>query len=105
MHAVLITFTSSAPLGALHAPFSDYAQALTTIPGLIMKTWINDGTTIGGFHIFETRDAADGYLGSDLIATVLDNPVFSEFAVRHFDTIDDFSAVNGSPTGARAVGG
>jgi hypothetical protein len=99
MHAVLITFTSSAPLSALHAPFSEYAQALTTMPGLIMKTWINDGATIGGFHIFETRDAAEGYLGSDLIATVLGNPSFSEFSVRHFDTIDDFSAINGSPTG------
>lgn len=104
MHAVLITFTSSAPLETLRAPFSQYAQALTTVPGLIMKTWISDGPTIGGFHIFETPDAADGYLRSDLIATVRDNPAFSEFAVRHFDTIDDFSAVNGSPT-AQAVGG
>ncbi len=97
MHAVLITFTSSAPLSDLHAPFSEYAEALTGVPGLIMKTWIHDGSTVGGFHLFESRAAADRYLGGDLCATVLNNPSFGAFEVRHFDVIDDFSALDGSP--------
>ncbi len=102
MHAVLITFTSSAPLTALAGPFAEYAQAVTEVPGLRMKTWINDGTTVGGFHIFESRTDADHYLGGELCATVLNNPTFTEFAVRHFDIVDDLSAVNGSPIVAPA---
>jgi hypothetical protein len=97
MHAVLITFTSSASLADVAEPFERYAYALQAIPGLVMKTWIAEDTTLGGFHIFTDRASADAYLGGDLLATVANNPVFSNFAIRHFDVIDSLSALNGSP--------
>ena len=57
MHAVLITFTSSASLDDLKAPFTDYANALRGVEGLVSKTWIREGSTVGGFHIFTSRQA------------------------------------------------
>ncbi len=102
MHAVLITFTSTATLDQVAEPFERYAHALRAIPGLVMKTWIADGTTLGGFHIFDDTSHADGYLNSELLATVKSNPAFSDFRVTRFDVIDTLSAINGSPATQRA---
>lgn len=101
MHAVLINFTSSVPLGELHEPFERYAQALAGVNGLVMKTWIAGDSRLGGFHIFQDRASADAYLTGELCATVIGNPAFADFTVAHFDVIDDLSAITGSPTSAR----
>jgi len=102
MHGVLITFTSSAGLDELKAPFTDYANALKGMTGLVAKTWIRDGSTFGGFHIFTSREAAENYLNSDLAAGLTSNPAFSDFEIRHFDVLDELSAITGSPQAARA---
>ena len=97
MHAVLITFESTAEMDDLKGPFTDYANALHGMAGLVCKTWIMDGSTLGGFHIFTSREAADAYLGSDLAAGLIANDAFSEFEIRHFGVLDEFSAITGSP--------
>ena len=97
MHAILVTFESAVELDDLKGPFTDYANALHGMGGLVCKTWIRDGSTLGGFHIFTNREAADAYLGSDLAAGLMANEAFSEFQIRHFDVLDEFSAITGSP--------
>ena len=97
MHATLITFESTAELDDLKGPFTDYANALHGMTGLVCKTWIRDGSTLGGFHIFTSREAADGYLSSELAAGLISNEAFSDFQIRHFDVLDDFSSLTGSP--------
>ena len=97
MHGVLITFESTAEMDDLKGPFTDYANALHGMVGLVCKTWIRDGSTLGGFHIFTSREDADAYLGSDLAAGLIANEAFSEFQIRHFDVLDEFSAITGSP--------
>lgn len=102
MHAVLITFASAVPITELEAPFTDYARALLSVEGLVAKTWIRDGETLGGFHIFTTRETADKYLGSEMVAGLTANPAFSGFEIRHYDILDDLSAITRSSTPARA---
>jgi len=97
MHAVLITFTSAAPLDELAAPFGEYADALCGVSGLVAKTWIKDGETLGGFHVFTSRAEADGYLGSEMVAGLTSSPAFTDFAIAHFDVIDDLSYTTGTP--------
>ena len=97
MHAVLITFTSSASLDALKAPFTDYAKALRGVKGLVAKTWIREGTTLGGFHIFTRQEEAENYLKSQMVAGLTSNKAFSNFQIRHFDVLDELSAITGSP--------
>ncbi len=104
MHAVLITFTSSASLDELKAPFTDYANALRGIQGLIVKTWIRDGSTLGGFHIFANRQDAESYLSSEMVAGLTSNPAFSDFQIRHFDVLEELSAITGSPQAVLAQG-
>lgn len=100
MHAVLITFRSEAARGNLVGPFTDYAKALTAVDGLVAKTWIGDGKTLGGFHIFADREAADGYLASEMVAGLTSNPAFSGFEIRHFEVLDELSRITGSPSAA-----
>jgi hypothetical protein len=97
MHAVLITFSSSASLDSLRGPFTEYAKALKGVAGLVAKTWIRDETTLGGFHIFTDRSQAESYLKSKMVADLTANPLFSDFQIRHFDVLDELSAITGSP--------
>ncbi len=101
MHGVLITFTSSASLDDMKAPFTDYANALKGVSGLVSKTWIRDGFTLGGFHIFTSREAAESYLDSQMVADLTSNPAFSDFQIRHFDVLEELSAITGSPQAVR----
>ena len=100
MHAVLIKFQSTVPVGDLAAPFQEYAEALCGVPGLIAKTWIKDGETLGGFHIFRSRAEADSYLGGEMVAGLTGTEGFSDFVIEHFDVIDDLSVTTGTPAEA-----
>ena len=97
MHAVLITFRSEAEVADLAAPFTDYANGMLHVEGLVSKTWITDGDVLGGFHLFTSRDSADEYLGSSMVAGLTSTPAFSGFEIRHFDVFDELSAITGSP--------
>jgi hypothetical protein len=97
MRAVLVSFESSASLADVVEPFTNYAWAMANVPGLISKTWIADGSTVGGFHIFVDQESADQYFESELYAGVLANPAFSNFEMRQFDVLDELSAITGSP--------
>lgn len=98
MHGVLITFHSAAPIEALEAPFASYAEQLRSIPGLITKIWIRDGETVGGFHVFADRDAADRYLGSEMVAGLTSNEAFTDFAITRYEVLEALSMVTGMPS-------
>lgn len=100
MHAMLITFTSSAQLSDLEEPFGDYAQGLRRVDGLISKTWLHDGRTLGGFHLFTSRQAADAYLASEMVAGLTGTPAFSDFEIRHWSVLENLSAISGSQRAA-----
>lgn len=95
MYALMITFHTSIPAEQLAAPFEDYAGALRRQPGLLSKAWIRDGNTLGGFHLFESQEAADAYVTSDLAAGLRSTAGFDDFDVRGFDVLDDLSAMTG----------
>lgn len=97
MHAVLITFTSSVGTDVLMAPFAEYAEALNRVEGFVFKTWLREGTTIGGFHLFTDRETAEAFLNGALAASVVANPAFSDFRVEQFGTLEQLSRVTGTP--------
>jgi hypothetical protein len=101
MHGMLITFTSTADIADLKEPFRDYANGLRSIDGLVYKTWLRDGSTLGGFHVFTSRAAAESYLASDMVAGLTGNPAFSNFEIRHWDVLEELSVINGTPELAR----
>ena len=97
MHAVLITVRSSVAPDELADLFARHAEALQGAPGLVMKTWLHEGETLGGFHLFATREAAEEYLASDLVALLAAHPAFAACAVRHFAVLEELSRATGTP--------
>ncbi len=95
MHAVLITFQSTTSLDDLEGPFADYATALGGVDGLLSKVWLQDGSTLGGFHLFETAEKAQAYLDSDLAAGLMATEGFDDFEVRAFSVLGDLSVRTG----------
>lgn len=95
MHAVMITFRTTAPLDALVGPFTAYAHGLRAVPGLLGKTWLAEGATLGGFHLFADRRAADAYLDGAMVAGLAANPAFSGFQIAHYGVLDDLSRITG----------
>jgi Putative mono-oxygenase ydhR len=97
MHAVLITVRSATPVAAPADTLARHAEALQGVPGLVMKTWLCDGDTLGGFYLFATREAAEEYLASDLAARFAAHPALAARAVRHFAVLDEPSRATGTP--------
>ncbi len=97
MHACLITYRSAVEPDALLGAFADYARAIATVPGLVAKTWLRDGATLGGFYLFTDRAAADAYLDGALMADLAAHPAFSQFRLQHYRVLDTPSRLTGSP--------
>ena len=98
MHSMLVTFDTTASLDELAGFASDLAHAVTSVPGLISKTWLADGDTIGGFYLFADENTCNAYLAGDIIDAIRGNAAFTNFRVRHFDVLEQLSAMNGTPT-------
>lgn len=95
MHAMLVTFRSAVQLDELKDEYTAFAEALRSgaAPGFVSKTWLVDGSTIGGFYAFEDRAAADRYVDEMLAPAVMDDPNCSDVRIEHFDIIESYSAV------------
>lgn len=73
MHALVITYGLDGATPAEHAErFAQLAPAVAAVPGLLSTTWLaNEATgTYGGFYVFETRSAFDGFVASELFDTL-----------------------------------
>jgi hypothetical protein len=107
MHAVMVTFTTAAPLEEVGEELSAHARTLARAAGLLQSVWVAEGETVGGFHVFEDRRCADAYLSGPLFGAISTNASFSDFGLRHFDvllasTIADVRAPCATPRTGRA---
>jgi heme-degrading monooxygenase HmoA len=77
MHIQIITFNLD---GITASEYADMALELSPIfadfPGLISKHWLadDDTNTYGGVYLWESKDAFNTYLASELFAGVGGNP-------------------------------
>ena len=93
MHAVIITFTTSAPPESLEQPFRNFAEALLRVEGFVSKVWLSDGATFGGSYVFDSEAAANAYLESPLVAGLTDDDAFRDVEIRTFAVIDELTAI------------
>lgn len=93
MHAVFITYTSSVKLEDLKEPYAQYARALAGwhSRGFVAKTWLANGDTHGGFHLFRDREVADRYLAEMFEPDVATNSIFSNIRVERYDVNEEMS--------------
>ena len=68
----------------------DLAQTFADVHGLISKHWLaNDGTnTYGGVYAWESKDAYEAFIASELFAAVGGNPALANVSSLDFDVIE-----------------
>ncbi|MDD7940718.1 YdhR family protein [Actinomycetospora lutea] len=93
MHALHITFTSSASADQTRDGAIAFAEALRTVPGFVAKTWLLDGAHHGGFYVFTDRAAAEAYRDGPLVAGLREHPAFADFEIRGWDVDEDLGAL------------
>ena len=69
---------------------NELAEAFAALPGLISKHWLADdeNNTYGGVYIWESKDAYERYLQSELFAGVGANPALINITSKDYDVIE-----------------
>ncbi len=91
MHILVITFQlDGLSTGEFYALCDELAPSWAALPGLHSKVWLDspETNTYGGIYTWESREAMDQYLQSELFAAVANHPNFANATVRHFGVIE-----------------
>lgn len=103
MRILSVRFKSSLPLKDLEGPWREVAPDIADVPGLLSKTWLQDGNLFGGIYTFRDQAARDGYAAGPIVSAIMSNPVFSDFRLEQFDVLEDLSEITrGVPSTAHA---
>ena len=86
MHAVFLTFEYVGDRLAEHIDV--YASEPSHDSGVISCSWMNDGTTIGAFYVFQSVDAAERFLNSARMRALATHSAVSDFYIRHFSVLN-----------------
>ena len=96
MYALHVTFTTSVSAEDLRDGQVSFAQHLAAVPGFVSKTWLRDGVHQGGFYLFETREAAEGYLDGPLFGLLRANTAVHDLTVRGYSVNTELGARTGA---------
>ncbi len=91
MHIQIINFNlEGITRTEYEAVWDELAGAFAALPGLISKHWLADeqNNTYGGVYIWETRDAYQDFVNSELFAGVGANPALANITSKDFDVIE-----------------
>jgi Putative mono-oxygenase ydhR len=101
MRILSVRFKSSKPLKDLEASWLEMAPAIAAVPGLMSKTWIQDGDLFGGIYTFRDQASVDAYAAGPIVTAVKSDPAFSDFRLEQYDVLERLSAITrGVPTPA-----
>ena len=75
------------------------APEFSGIPGCCWKIWLinEDHREAGGVYLFESASELKQYLRSDLFASVVNNPAFSNLQTNTFSVVEAASVITGAP--------
>ena len=91
MHIQVINFNLEGINRAEYeAVCNELAEAFAALPGLISKHWLADdeNNTYGGVYLWESREAMQSYLESDLFKQVATNPAFKNISSKDFEVLE-----------------
>jgi len=89
MHAQLITYQLKdiSQVDYMNQMVEPDAPILANVKGLISKVWLSDieKNTFGGFYLWETKEAMDAFMHSDLVKAVVSRPFVTHVSSVDFD--------------------
>ena len=90
MNVLIVNFTlEGISEEQYHAMCDDIAPAFAAVPGLASKVWLADreAGVYGGVYVFESAEAADEFLSSELCAGVGSPPGLAGSTVKRFGVL------------------
>lgn len=89
----------SIPRADLATAWLGAAQPIADTPGLQWKVWLmNEAENeAGGIYLFESKAAAQAYLGGPIVASLKSSPAISNISAKLFDVLGEHSAVTRAP--------
>ncbi len=106
MHVLIVNFELvDRDFETYRAQCEQIAPAFAAIPGLIAKQWLAnpEANTYGGAYLFTDEASLNGYLGSELFASLSQIPNFTNVSVKSFGTIESAGAITGGAIFAKAA--
>jgi hypothetical protein len=101
MRILSVRFKSSTPMKDLEAPWLEAAPEIAAVPGLLSKTWIQDGDLLGGIYTFRDQASVDAYAAGPIVTAMMRDPTLSEFRLEQYDVLEKLSAItHGVPVAA-----
>ena len=97
---VFITkFNYSMPTGEFKKIMPAVAPEFSKIPGCCWKIWVinEDQKEAGVVYLFESATSLEQFLNSKLLASVANNPAFTNFGTDTFGVEEEASALTGAP--------
>ena len=98
MQAVLVTYENDASAVQVKSnpDVAGFAKALKKVPGLISKTWINDGKTFGGFYVFTDKVSAAAFINGDMFQNaVVKDPSNRNVQIRYLAVFSELTVASG----------
>ena len=95
MHILVINFTADATPEQFDALAHEDAPIFAGIEGLAHEYFIDNHQEkiYGGINMFENKRALDAYLSGDIYKSVMENPHWSNYLVRHYEVQDEASNI------------
>ena len=89
MHAQVITYQLNdiSQADYLEQMVEPDAPILSNVKGLISKVWLSDidKNTFGGFYLWESKEAMETFMHSDLVKAVVSRPFVTNVSSVDFD--------------------
>jgi hypothetical protein len=101
-HLLQINFKLSIPVEQYEHAIEHASHAIADVAGLRWKIWITNAETqeAGGIYCFDSHESADAYLSGPIVANLKSAPFAHDVSVKHFDYLENATAVTRGPVGA-----
>jgi hypothetical protein len=81
------------------------AKPISEVNGLLWKIMMHNEETAeaGGVYLFENVASLEAFLSGPIVAQVTSHPALSDFSVKQFGIMKDFTAITRGPIGEIAT--
>lgn len=87
------------------ATVNPMAGPISEVKGLRWKIMMHNEETreAGGVYLFDDEASVDAYLSGPIVAQVTGHPALSDFSVKKFGIMEQFTEITRGPVGERAA--
>lgn len=96
-----INFKYNGTAEEFEALVNPMAKPISEVQGMTWKIMMHNEDTAeaGGIYLFESAAAVDTFVSSPIVAQITSHPALSDFSVKQFGIMEEFTAICRGPVG------